>query len=131
MQSEIKIQKSQITSKDLKERTKQFSIDIVKMVSSLTHNATAQILGNQILRSGTSVGANYRAVCRAKSKKDFINKLAIVIEEADETQYWLELLVSSDLIKRENAAKLWKEADELIRIMTSASKTTKSNIHKS
>jgi four helix bundle protein len=101
------------------------------MVSSLTHNTTAQILGNQILRSGTSVGVNYRAVCRAKSKKDFINELAIVIEEADETQYWLELLVSSDLIKRENAAKLWKEADELIRIMTSASKTTKNNIHKS
>ena len=120
-----------VTSKDLKERTKQFSIDIVKQVSFLTRNVSAEVLGKQILRSGTSVGANYRAACRAKSKKDFINKLAIVIEEADETQFWLELLVSSELIERDKAATIWKEADELIRIMTASSKTTKSNIHKS
>jgi len=120
-----------VTSKDLKDRTKEFSIDILKLVSSLTHNSTAQILGRQILRSGTSVGANYRAACRAKSNKDFINKLAIVIEEADETQFWLELLVSSELIERDKAAILWKEADELIRILTASSKTTKSKIQKS
>lgn len=119
-----------MVSKDLKDRTKQFSVDIVKMVSSLNQNVTAQILGKQILRSGTSVGANYRAALRGKSKKDFINKLAIVIEEADETQYWLELLVASDLIQREIAAKLWKEADELISIMTATSKTTKNNLNK-
>ena len=115
-----------LTTKELKDRTKQFSIDIVNVVSGLPLNQTAQVLGKQILRSGTSVGANYRVVCRAKSKKDFINKLAIVIEEADETQFWIELLVSSDLIERDLASKLWKEADELIRIMTAATKTLKS-----
>ena len=120
-----------MVSKDLKERTKQFSLDIIRLVSSLAHNVTAEVLGKQILRSGTSVGANYRAACRAKSKKDFINKLAIVIEEADETQFWIELLVSAELIERDKAATIWKEADELIRIMTASSKTSKSNIQKS
>ena len=117
-------------SKDLKDRTKQFSIEIVKLVGSLTHNQTAQVLGKQILRSGTSVGANYRAVCRAKSEKDFVNKLAIVIEEADETQYWLELLVSAELLDKDKVTILWKEADELIKIMVASSKTIKSNINK-
>ncbi len=120
-----------LTSKDLKERTKQFSIDIVKLVICLAQNGTAKVLGKQILRSGTSVGANYRAACRAKSQRDFINKLAIVIEQADETQFWIELLVSSELIERDKAAILWKEADELIRILTASSKTTKSKIQKS
>ena len=113
---------------NLKERTKQFSMDIVSLVVELPRNLTAQTLGKQILRSGTSVGANYRAACRAKSQADFINKVAIVIEEADETQFWLELMVTSDIVKRDKALKLWKEADELIKIMTTSSKTAKRNL---
>jgi four helix bundle protein len=90
----------------------------------------AQVLGKQILRSGTSVGANYRAVCRAKSKADFINKASIVIEEADETQFWLELMVATEIVKRDKALELWKEADELLKIMTASSKTAKNNLKK-
>ena len=112
---------------NLKDRTKQFAMDIVNIVASLPKDKIPDVLGRQLLRSGTSVGANYRATCRAKSQADFINKLAIVIEETDETQYWLELLVSSGILKREQVAKLWKEADELLRIMTTSSKTAKGN----
>ena len=112
---------------DLKERTKKFSIEIVALVASLPKDDVARTLGRQILRSGTSVGANYRAACRSKSKADFVNKIAIVIEEADETQFWLELMVEAKVIKRNAAAKLWKEANELISIMIASSKTAKSN----
>lgn len=112
---------------NLKDRTKKFSLAIVNLVIGLPKNMVSEVIGRQVLRSDTSVGANYRAVCRAKSQADFINKIAIVIEEADETQFWIELMVESKLIKREIAATLWKEADELISIMTASSKTAKKN----
>lgn len=76
------------------------------------------------------MGANYRAACRSKSKADFINKVAIVIEEADETQFWIELMVTAEIIKREKALKLWQEAEELIKIMTASSKTAKESLKK-
>jgi len=119
-----------MTSKELKERTKQFSLDVVVLISSLNKNMVSDVLGRQLLKSGTSVGANYRAACRSKSKPDFINKVAIVIKETDESQFWLELMVGSGIVKREPALKLWQQADELVRIMTATSKTAKSNAKK-
>ncbi len=112
---------------DLRDRTKRFSVEVVNLIAGLPKNMVAEVLGRQVLRSATSVGANYRAACRAKSQADFINKIAIVIEEADETQFWIELLVEGKIIKRDIAASLWKEADELISIMTASSKTAKRN----
>ena len=115
------------TVNNLKDRTKKFSIDVVALVAGLPKSVVAEVLGKQILRSATSVGANYRAACRAKSQADFINKIAIVIEGADETQFWIELMVETKIIKRDIAALLWKEADELVSIMTASSKTAKKN----
>lgn len=94
------------------------------MVGALPRNMSAQVIGRQILRSGTSVGANYRAACRARSRADFAAKLAIVEEEADETLYWLELLAKSGVIKPERLTELANEANELVAIITAARKTT-------
>lgn len=113
---------------ELKRRTKQLALEVIDLVTMLPRNMVGEVLGKQLLHSATSVGANYRSACRSKSQADFINKLAIVIEEADESQYWIELLAEKKLIKREVAAKLWKETDEIIRIMTASSKTAKKNI---
>ena len=85
-------------AEQLRKRTKAFALRIMKMTESLPNNTQGWVLGKQILRSGTSVGANYRAATRAKSRADFIAKLGIVVEEADETQYWLELLADSGLV---------------------------------
>ena len=114
-------------SKELKNRTKQFALEIIDVVLSLPKNNIAEVLGKQLLRSATSVGANYRSACRSRSQAEFISKLAIVIEEADESQYQVELLAEKEIINRAIAAKLWKEADELVRIMTASSKTAKRN----
>ena len=112
-------------SSQLKDRTKKFALRIITLVESLPENKTTRVIGNQILRSGTSVGANYRAACRAKSTPDFINKLKIVEEEADETLYWLELLVEAKIVKEDRLLELMKENDELIAIFVSAIKSTK------
>lgn len=84
----------------LKNRTKQFGLAVIRLVESLPKSLTAGIIGKQLLRAATSVGANYRAVCRARSKADFVAKLGIVEEEIDESGYWLELLVEANLIKQ-------------------------------
>jgi four helix bundle protein len=86
---------------ELKQRTKLFAIRIVKLFRSLPHTPDAQTLGKQVLRSGTSVAANYRAVCRARSKAEFISKMGTVVEEADETVFWLELLNETDVLRPE------------------------------
>ncbi len=114
-----------MTPDELKLRTKTFALRIIRLVSLLPRNQAAQVLGGQLLRSGTSVGANYRAACRARSRADFAAKLAIVEEEADEMLYWLELLVESGLVKLERLGGLMKEADELVAIFTAARKTSK------
>lgn len=117
---------------DLKQRTKEFAVEIVKLYKYLEANCgnVGRRIGDQLLRSGTSVYANYRAACRCKSAKDFIHKIGTVVEECDETLGWLELLVASNIIKPEIINKLLKEADELTAIMTS-SKNTALNNHKS
>src|SRR3954466_12345875 len=92
---------------NLQIRTKQFALRPIKFCEGLSQDETSRILSQQLLRSGTSVGANYRAACRAKSKPTFISKLGDVLEEADESGYWLELLVDSGKVQAQNAATTW------------------------
>src|ERR1700722_11935091 len=92
-----------------KERTKKFALRVIHMTEALPRNRVADVLGRQVLRSGTSVGVNYRAVCRAKSRADFISKMGTVEEECDETSYWLELLVESGQMKQSRLASLMGE----------------------
>ena len=114
--------------KDLKIRTKSFALWIIRMYSKLPKNdAVAQVLGRQVLRSGTSVGANYRAVHRAKSKADFISKMGTVLEEADESAYWIELLCDSRKVPSTQSAPLHREANELVAITVSSLNTARRN----
>ena len=114
-----------MTREEMKRRTKNYANRIVKVCSSLPGNWIAQTLGKQLLRSGTSVGANYRAVCRAKSDLDFINKLRIVEEECDESMFWMELLTENNLVKAERLKALMKEADEIMAIVVASAKTAR------
>lgn len=110
---------------ELKQRTKLFAIRIVKLFRSLPHTPDVQTLGKQVLRSGTSVAANYRAVCRARSKAEFISKMGIVLEEADETVFWLELPNETDVLRPERTMDLLKEANELLAIFGASLRTSK------
>ena len=112
---------------DLKIRTKTFALNIIKLVKSMPEDRIGRVLGNQILRSGTSVAANYRSACKARSKADFISKITIVEEEADETTFWLELIMESDILNNNFTKSLHKEANELTAIFSSAGKTAKEN----
>lgn len=112
---------------DLKNRTKQYSLRIIKLVRSLSCTPEGKVIGNQLLRSGTSVGANYRAVCRARSMADFISKLGVVVEEADESAFWLEVIIESGLIKKELIEPLLRETNEIVSIMVVSLKSSKNN----
>src|SRR3990170_755958 len=112
---------------DLRKRTKTFALDVIRFVESLPKGKTAEIIGRQLLRSGTSVGANYRAACRARSSADFIAKMGIVEEELDESIYWMELLVDSGIVSSDGISLLTKEADELLAITVSSIRTAKGN----
>jgi four helix bundle protein len=114
-----------MTQDEMKLRTKKIALRTIKLVESLPNTKTGDVIGRQLLRSGTSVGANYRAACRAKSTADFINELAIVEEEGDESMYWIELLVESNLVKLNLVENLLGEADEILSIVVSAIKTSK------
>jgi len=111
---------------ELKQRSKAFAIRIVKLFRSLPHSPDAQTLGKQILRrSGTSVAANYRVVCRARSKAEFISRMSIVLEEADETVFWLELLGETGVISPKKTEQLLKEANQLVAIFGASLRTSK------
>jgi len=110
---------------DLKLRTKQFSLRVIHLCETLPPKPSARVIGNQLLRSATSVGANYRAACRARSNADFVSKIRVVLEETDESGYWLELLVESGLVTQERLSELLRETEELIAIFA-ASKITAS-----
>jgi len=112
---------------ELKQRTKEFALRIIKLVNVLPKTSTGKTIGSQLIRSGTSVGANYRAACRARSKNEFISKLGIVIEEADESSFWLELIIESNLIKKELIDLLLKEANEITAIMFTSRESAKKN----
>ncbi|HEY8995778.1 MAG TPA: four helix bundle protein [Lacunisphaera sp.] len=108
-------------------RTQAYALRVVKAVQALPRDEISNVLGKQLLRSGTSVGANYRAACRAKSTADFVNKLKIVEEKCDESSYWMELLVAAGLLSRARLGALLEESDELLSIFVSAIKTTRSS----
>ena len=115
---------------DLQKRTKLFAIRIIKLAQFLDKDPITRMIGRQIFRSGTSTAANYRAACRAKSVKDFIAKLGIVIEEADETKFWLELLIEANLIELKLVNDLLKEADEITAIVVSLKNSAVKNQRK-
>jgi len=119
-----------MNEKDLKKRTKQFGLRIIKLVEALPKTQTARVIGNQLLRSGTSVGANYRAACRGRSKAEFIAKVGISIEEADKSMYWIEMLTEAGIMPEEKVSALHKEADEIIAILTASVKTARRNLKK-
>ena len=112
-----------MNEQELKQRTKQFGLRVIKLVESLPGTATARTIGNQLLRSGMSVGANYRAACRGRSKADFVSKAGISLEEADECLYWMEMLQEAGIFPAERLKDLMKEADELVAIFTASIKT--------
>ena len=110
---------------DLRLRTKQFALRIIRLWRTLPSSEEARILGKQLLRCGTSVGANYRAACRARSKAEFIAKIGIVLEEADEAVFWLELLIEVGIGSHDKVQELAKEADELTSIFVASLCTAK------
>ena len=114
---------------ELKQRTKQFTLRIIKLYQSLPKITEAQIIGKQLFRAATSVGANYRAACRARSNAEFHSKISIVIEEADETMFWLELLWEADIIKQELLQNLYIENEELLKIMVVSRKNSEKKIN--
>jgi four helix bundle protein len=120
-----------MNEKELKDRTKQFALRVMKLVDSLPHTAAGRAIGNQLVRSGTSVGANYRASCRSRSKAEFVAKIGTVTEEADESAFWLELIMDGGLLKPELVLPLHQEAEELTAIFTASGRTAKLNNPKS
>jgi four helix bundle protein len=112
---------------ELRERTKKFAIRIVRLFQALPKSAEAQVMGKQLLRCGTSVAANYRAVCRARSRAEFIARMGIVAEEADESVLWLELLEETGILRHEQLEDILKEAKELVAIFSTSLKTAKGN----
>jgi len=112
---------------DMQKRTKQFALRIIKLFQSLPKTEEAKIIGKQLLRSASSVGANYRATCRARSPKEFYSKLSLVIEEADESMFWIELLAESNIVKATLLHELLLENEEIIKILVSARKKYQEN----
>ncbi|MBS1787738.1 MAG: four helix bundle protein [Acidobacteria bacterium] len=118
------------SDKDLRVRTKSFALRVVKVFSSLPKTTEAQVMGKQVLRSGTSVGAHYREACRARSTLEFISKIEGGLQELEETIYWLELLVEAGIVNKERMNPLLQEADELIAILVSSVKRAKTRLPK-
>jgi four helix bundle protein len=110
---------------ELRERTKGFALRILRLFRSLPRTAEAQIIGKQLLRSGMSVAANYRAACRSRSRSEFVSKIGVVLEEADETAFWIEFLADAKVMKKERLEKLLSEALELTAIFSASRKTAK------
>ena len=109
----------------LRDRTKAFAVRIVRLYRSLPQTADAQVLGKQVMRSGTAVAANYRAACRSRSRAEWVAKIGVVVEEADETIFWLEMLADCEIVSRERLQDLSSEAHELCAIFTAARHTSK------
>jgi len=115
---------------DMQQRTKQFALRVIKLFQALPKTDEAIIIGKQLLRSATSVGSNYRAACRARSPKEFYSKLSIVVEEADEAMFWIELLAESTILKATLLQDLLNENEEIIKIVVSARKKYQQNQNK-
>jgi len=115
----------------LSDRSKQFALRIVRLFRSLPRSPDAQIMGKQLLRSGTSVAANYRATGRARSKAEFTAKIGVVVDEADETVFWIEMLAESETVKRARLEDLLKEARELLAIFAASQRTARRSVNRS
>ena len=116
-----------MNKEELEQRTKKFAMQIIKYVLSLPKGTVPHVLGTQLIRSGTSIGANYREANRAESRKDFIHKVGIVEKEASETQYWLDLMIESRIGNNDVCKMLLKEVTELLAIFTATGKSCKRN----
>jgi four helix bundle protein len=114
-------------ARELQDRTKQFALRIISAFTRLPKTDEARVIGRQFLRSGTSVAANYRAACRSRSAADFISKISIVVEESDETLFWLELAVEANLVSARAVESLIKECEELLKIFSASLATAKAN----
>jgi four helix bundle protein len=112
---------------ELQRRTKRYALEVIRFVDGLPRTRVADIVGRQLLRCSTSVGANYRAACRAKSRADFLAKMKIVEEEADECLYWMEILLESETIKPEAVKQLYDEGNQIVAIIVSAIKNTRNS----
>jgi four helix bundle protein len=116
-----------MNKEDMKRRTKHFALNIIRLVASLPQGQITEVIGRQLLRSGTPVGSNYRSDCRAKSTADFISKMGVVEEEANETMYWMELLIESGLARQDDPTHLLDEANQILAITVSSIKTARRN----
>ncbi|HEY5503974.1 MAG TPA: four helix bundle protein [Sedimentisphaerales bacterium] len=114
-----------MTPEELKRRTKAFGLSVIKLVDQLPRTRSANAIGNQLVRSATSVGANYRAACRARSKTEFAAKLGIVEEEADESAYWIEILIEAGMVPQNRVTEMLCEANELVAIVVASLNTVK------
>jgi four helix bundle protein len=112
---------------ELKDRTKAFAVRIVRLIRALPPGMESRVIGHQLIRAGTGVAANYRAVCRARSRAEFLAKISIVLEEADESAFWLELLVDTELVTESKLASLRSEADQLVAIFNASRATARKN----
>jgi len=114
-------------AEELRDRTKKFALRIIKVINALPKTVTGRAIGNQLIRCGTSIGANYRAACRGRSKAEFNSKLHIVLEEADESIFWLELIIEAGLLPKNRIQSILTEADELTAIFAKSYYTAKNN----
>jgi four helix bundle protein len=115
-------------AEDLKRRTKEFALRVIKLTAALPRTIEGRAIANQLVRSGTSVAANYRSACRARSRQEFVAKLGVVLEEADETQLWLELIIEAKVIPAKRVQPLLDEANELVAIFVTSRKSASSNL---
>lgn len=116
-----------MTEREMKDRTMECGLRVLNVVDALPSTIKGRVVANQLAKAGTSVGANYRAACRGKSKADFISKLGIAEEEADESAYWLEMIIRSQLLNREKVPPLLQEADEITTILAASGATARRN----
>ncbi|MBQ5972122.1 MAG: four helix bundle protein [Prevotella sp.] len=117
-----------MTEEELKLRLKNFSIRVIKMVDCIPNTISGRAIGSQIVRSGTSPSANYRAACIGKSEKDFLNKLKMVEEELDETSHWLEIIMETKMLPEQRVEPLYNECNELLKIIVSSIITTRKHL---
>ena len=118
-----------MTNDQLKGRTKMFSIMVINLVEKMPSTISTRVVLNQIVKSATSVGANYRAVCRARSDREFVAKMNIVLEEADETLFWLEIIIEKEWLNKSDVELIWKEGNELTAIFVSSLKTINNRLN--
>jgi four helix bundle protein len=114
-----------MTPDEFKDRTKAFALRVIRLVNSLPRSRAASVIGGQLLRCGTSVGANYRAACRARSSADFVSKMGIVEEESDESAYWMELLIEAGIRKKSRISDLLNEANEILSMVVASIRTSR------